>query len=81
MSTDTAERRAPAFRGALADELRRRHGTAVDDLVGLLARTLVSPDAALPVPPARDLGVWGPGGTADRLALDAVAERADAERG
>ncbi|MFB7892062.1 heparinase II/III family protein [Microbacterium sp. NPDC056044] len=66
------------FRGELAAVYERRAGAAFGAAVaGLLA----SPDEALPVAPSDDRTVWGPGGSADPVAVADVLARADDDLG
>lgn len=68
------------FQGELAAAFHRQAGVGADAFEAAVAAVLASPDRALPVAAADDRTVWGPGGSADRIAIDDVLARAEADR-
>lgn len=75
--TDTS---APPFQGDLADLFRRRSGARAADFAAVLVDLLESPARALPIATASDRTFWGPGGTADRVAVSDILRRAETDR-
>ena len=78
--TTTVPRPAPVFDGVLATRYRAQAGVDADGFESALGALLAAPDQALPVAPAGDRAVWGPGGSADPIAIAEILRRAEADR-
>ncbi|WP_239453082.1 MULTISPECIES: heparinase II/III family protein [Microbacterium] len=76
MTTTTA-----TFEGALASVYHRQASTDRAGFEAVLADLLARAERALPVAPSEDRAVWGPEGSADPVAVQAVLERARADLG
>jgi hypothetical protein len=69
------------FEGALAAVYQRQAGVSSEGFTSILGDLLVSPDHVLPVAASGDRAVWGPGGSADPVAIADVIGRARPDLG
>lgn len=69
-----------AFLGDLAALFYERAGAEASRFTEAIGALLLQPARALPVAPAETRHVWGPGGSADRAALEDILRRAEADR-
>lgn len=76
MSAVIAEAR---FEGRLASAFRRQTGADTAGFASVLGSLLVPPPSSLPVAPAADRTVWGPGGVADARSVSDIISRAEAD--
>lgn len=70
-----------SFRGELAAVYERQAGAPGTAFPQVLASLLAPADAALPVPASHDRSVWGPGGSADPVAVAEIFARAQEDLG
>jgi hypothetical protein len=68
------------FHGELAAAFHRQAGTDTAGFSSILADLLADAAHALPVPPAADRRVWGPGGSADAVAVADLLDCAETDR-
>jgi len=68
------------FQGELAAVYHRQSGADGAAFPSVLATLLAPADRALPIAACDDRSVWGPGGSADPVAVSGVLARAEADR-